>query len=60
MGTGLVTHFNAHWHAGEDPDATDAEELDPRLPSLILDPTAVLEVLIETFFPHGPGDVMDE
>ncbi len=54
---GPVTHFRAHWHSGDDPDAGDAEDHDPRLPSLLLDPLAVLDVLIETFFPGGPGDV---
>jgi len=60
MGTGPVTHFNAHWHAGDDPDGNDAEDHDPRLPSLLLDPVAVLDVLIETFFPDGPDDVAEE
>lgn len=57
MGSGQVTHFRAHWHAGDDPDGHDAEEHDPRLPSLILDPIAVLEILFETFFPNGPADL---
>lgn len=54
---GPVTHFRAHWHAGDNPDGGDAEVHDPRLPSLPLDPLAVIEILIETFFPDGPGDV---
>jgi hypothetical protein len=54
---GAVTHFNAHWHTGDDPDARDAEHHDPRLPSLILDPVAVIEFLIETFFPGGSADL---
>lgn len=56
---GSVTHFNAHWHAGDDPDGSDAEDHDPRLPSLLLDPLAVLDILVETFFPNGPADVED-
>lgn len=61
MGTksGPVTHFNAHWHFGDDPDGSDAEDHDPRLPSLLLDPLAVLDILIETYFPSGPADVTD-
>lgn len=54
---GPVTHFQAHWHTGDDPDAGDAEDHDPRLPSLPLDPLAVIEILIEMFFPNGPDDV---
>lgn len=55
---GPVTHFNAHWHTGDDPDGRDAEDHDPRLPSLILDPIAVLEYLVEAFYPNGPGDLV--
>lgn len=54
---GPVTHFNAHWHTGDEPDGTDASTHDPRLPSLVLDPLAVLDVLVETYFPDGPDDV---
>jgi len=53
---GPVTHFRAHWHLGVDPDAS--EDLEPRMPSLVLDPVAVLDVLIETFFPKGPDDLL--
>jgi hypothetical protein len=56
MGDGPVSHFNAHWHMGEDPDASPAED-DPRLPALILDPTEVIDVLIETWLPQGPKDL---
>ncbi len=54
---GPVTHFRAHWHTGDEPDAGDAEDHDPRLPSLPLDPLAVIDILIETFFPNGDKDV---
>jgi hypothetical protein len=53
---GPVTHFRAHWHLGVDPEAS--EDSDPRMPSLVLDPVAVLDVLVETFFPEGPDDVL--
>jgi hypothetical protein len=56
LGSGPVTHFSSHWHVGDDPDAAGAEDHDPRLPSLILDPISVLDVLVETFFPKGPAD----
>jgi hypothetical protein len=55
---GPVTHFNAHWHTGDDPDARDAEDHDPRLPALILDPIAVIEYLVEAFYPKGPDDLV--
>lgn len=55
---GAVTHFRAHWHLGEDPDASESEDKDPRLASLVLDPTAVVDILVETFFPTGPADVV--
>ena len=55
---GPVTHFNAHWHTGDDPDATDAEDHDSRLPSLILDPIAVIEYLVEAFYLNGPSDLV--
>lgn len=60
LGKSPVTHFSAHWHAGDDPEGDDAEEHDPRLPALILDPLAVLDVLIETFFPEGPASVLND
>jgi hypothetical protein len=60
MGAGPVAHFRAHWHAGDDPEAVDAEDHDPRLPSLPLDPVAVIEILVETFFPDGPADLDGE
>jgi hypothetical protein len=53
---GPVTHFRAHWHLGADPDAS--EDSDPRMPSLVLDPVAVLDVIVETFFPEGPDDLL--
>lgn len=56
MGDGPVTHFNAHWHTGDDPDDSLAEE-DPRLPAVILHPTEVIEIFVETWFPRGPDDV---
>jgi hypothetical protein len=59
MGANPVAHFRAHWHVGDEPDADDAEMYDPRLPSLILDPVAVIETLIETIFPNGPADLID-
>lgn len=59
LGSGPVTHFSSHWHAGDDPDAKDAEDHDPRLPALILDPLAVIDILVETFWPGGPADVED-
>jgi len=55
---GPVTHFNAHWHTGDDPDAKDAEVHDPRFPSLPLDPIAVLQFLVETYYPNGPADLI--
>lgn len=60
LGSGPVAHFNTHWHAGDDPEAPDAEDHDPRLPSLPLDPLAVLDVLVETFYPRGPDDLSPE
>jgi hypothetical protein len=59
MGEGPVTHFRAHWHLGKDPDAPAAEDEDPRLASLMLDPVAVVDILVETFFPGGPADVLE-
>ncbi len=59
MGTGPAAHFNAHWHSGALPDASDAEEQDPRLPALPLDPDAVIDHLVLRFFPAGPEDVLD-
>lgn len=59
LGSGPVTHFSSHWHMGDDPDAKDAEDHDPRLPALILDPLAVIDILVETFWPKGPEDVAD-
>lgn len=56
MGDGPVTHFNAHWHVGDDPDESLAEE-DPRLPAVVLHPTEVIEMFVETWFPRGPDDV---
>jgi hypothetical protein len=50
---------NAHWHAGDDPDAGDAEDHDPRLPTSILDPLAVIDILVETFWPQGPDNLAD-
>ncbi|HZH13653.1 MAG TPA: hypothetical protein VE057_04735 [Archangium sp.] len=52
MGLSSVSHFRSHWHAGEDPEHALAEDTDPRLPCLLLDPVAALDVLIETFFPE--------
>lgn len=60
MGSGPVAHFNAHWHMGEDPDADEAEDRDARMPSLPLDPLAVIETLVETFYPSGPEDLARE
>lgn len=57
MGLGPVSHFCAHWHHGRDPDAPGAEDHDPRLPALIMDPLEVIEILIETFFPLGPASL---
>ncbi|MDC0710410.1 hypothetical protein POL68_18175 [Stigmatella sp. ncwal1] len=53
---GPVTHFRAHWHLGADPETS--EDSDPRMPSLVLDPVAVLDILIETFFPQGPDGLL--
>lgn len=58
LGDGPAAHFNAHWHSGALPDASDAEELDPRLPSLPLSPDAVIDYLVMTYFPHGPEDIL--
>jgi hypothetical protein len=52
MGSSPVTHFKSHWHAGDDPDTKLSEKADPRLPSLLLDPVAALDILVETFFPE--------
>lgn len=60
QGTGPVAHFNAHWHSGDLPDAADAEEFDPRLPSAILGPDDVIDILVKTFYPKGPQDLAPE
>lgn len=53
---GPVTHFQSHWHHGIDPDR--APVCEPRLPSPILDPCAVIDLLVETYFPEGPADLV--
>lgn len=60
MGTSPVAHFNAHWHSGDLPNASDGEEFDSRTPSLILGPGAALDVLIKTFYPLGPAALLPD
>lgn len=59
MGGGPAAHFNAHWHAGSCPDSKNAEDLDPRLPSLPLSPDAVIDFLVMTYFPDGPKNILE-
>ncbi len=54
LGSSQVTHFDAHFHFGEDPSDEEA----PRWPTLFLDPEEALDVLLHTWFPNGPKDVL--
>jgi hypothetical protein len=56
LGSNQLTHFDAHFHFGEDPD----DESAPRWPTLFLDPEEALDILVHTWFPNGPGDVLPD
>jgi len=51
LGADPLTHFDAHWHYGEDPN----DDVDPRWPTLVLDPDEVLDILVDMWFPRAPA-----